>query len=275
MLESKVYKPHSIQEIQGILKGIKNVVPIAGATTFSIGNDEKMLKMGNELLMLNSVPGLKQMKRSDRYIDFGSCVTLDEILSRRNKHVPPVLYDALSMAANMAIRGLATIGGNLAMKNPFAASFLPMLALDAQCEVCDGKEIVWQTVSKYINEVQKSEEIGTRVLLRIRVRDDEWTHHVYKKIKNGQYVDKIPIFLFLAKVQKNVISEVRLLFADEHLIRAKEADNLLLGRSLPISKDERESIIFKMHDIFPNDEFSSNFTEKCFFNILEKSLYKM
>lgn len=275
MEESRVYRAHSIQEIQHILREVKNIVPVAGGTTFSVYADDRRLNIGDEILALNSTPQLRIMNKSDRYIDFGSCVTLDEILNRGRRHVPSVLYDALDRAGNMAIRGVATIGGNFAMKNPFTASFLPLLALDAQCEVCNGREVFWQPASKYINESAQEEGMGNKVLLRIRVKDDEWTYQVYKKIKNGQYINKIPIFLFLIKAQKNVISEVRLLFADEHLIRAKEADNLLLGRSLPISKEEIVSIILQMHEIFPKTEFSSLFVEKCFFNMLEKSLYKM
>ena len=107
------------------------------------------------------------------------------------------------------------------------------------------------------------------------MKDEEWTHHVYKKIKNGQYMDEIPIFLFLVKVQKNVIVDVRLLFADKNLIREKEFDNLLLGRTIPISKEDIKSIVGEANKIFDSEQFSNSFNKRCFFNLIEKSLYKM
>ena len=273
MEESKIYRAHSIQELQHILKASNNVVPVAGGTSFSINNDDANIKIPSEIVALNSIPQLHILHKSDRYIDFGSCVSLDEIIARGRKHVPLVLYDALERAGNVAIRSVATIGGNLATKNPFIASFLPLFALDAQCEICTKKEIFWMPISKYLQEEQKEE--SCKVILRIRVKDDEWTYQAYKKIKNGQYMDEIPIFLFLAKVQKNTILDVRLLFADKVLIRNKEFDNLLLGRALPISKEELKNIMTQAESTFSPDSFSSLFNRKCFFNLLEKNLYNM
>lgn len=272
MAESRVYKAHSIQEIQKILKASQTAIPVSAGTSFSINSEDKCLSIGDEILALNSVPELKILNKSDRYIDFGSCVTLDEIILRGKRHVPAVLYEALTRAGNVAIRGLATIGGNLAMKNPFTASFLPLLALDAQCEVCTKHEIFWQPSSKYL--IDNSLEEKT-VLTRIRIRDEEWTHYVYKKIKNGQYMDNIPVFLFLAKVQKNTISDAQFLFADKGLVRAKEFDSLVVGRTLPISKENIADISHKAHTIFSSELFSNLFNKKCFFNLIEKTLYDL
>ena len=272
MAESRVYRAHNIQEIQKILKASQNAIPISGATSFSVNGEDKYLNIGDEILALNAVPELKTLHKSDRYIDFGSCVTLDEIILRGKKHVPAVLYEALTRAGNVAIRGVATIGGNLAMKNPFTASFLPLLALDAQCEVCTGHEIFWLASSKYLIDDSIDERA---VLTRIRIRDEEWTHYVYKKIKNGQYIDEIPIFVFLAKIQKNTISDAQFLFVDKCLVRAKEFDNIVVGRSLPISKEHIAEISDKAHALFPAELFSSVFNKKCFFNLIEKTLYDL
>lgn len=271
MEENKVYKAKSIQELQHILKTIKDVVPVGGGTIFSSNNDENEINIGKNIIALNSIPQLHQIHKTDRYIDFGSCVTLEEILSRGKKHVPSILYDALEKTANMAIRSIATIGGNIALKNPFAASYIPLIALDAQCEVCTAKDILWMPFSKYVSEARD----GSSVIVRIRIKDDEWSYYRYKKVKNGAYMDEIPIFLFLAKLQKNILLDVRILFADKNLIREKEFDNLLLGRSLPLKKEDIEYILNQAKTIFKKEKFSSPFNEKCFFNLLEKSLYKL
>lgn len=271
MEENKVYKAKSIQELQHILKTIKNIIPVAGGTIFSSSNDEDEITINESIIALNSVPQLRQIHKTDRYIDFGSCVTLDEILSRGRKHVPSILYDALEKTANMAIRSVATIGGNLALKNPFAASYIPLIALDAQCEICTEKELFWMPVSKYVIDSKENNSIITR----IRIKDDEWSYYRYKKIKNGHYMDGIPIFLFLTKQQKNILLDIRLLFADKDLIRKKEFDNLLLGRTLPLKKEDIEYLLNQAKIIFKKEEFSSSFNERCFFNLLEKSLYKL
>ena len=271
MEENKIYKAKSIQELQHILKTVKNVIPVAGGTIFSSSNDESEINIGQNIVALNSIPQLNQIHKTDRYIDFGSCITLDEILSRGRKHVPSILYDALEKTANMAIRSIATIGGNLALKNPFAASYIPLIALDAQCEICTEKELFWMPVSKYVSDSKDNNSVITR----IRIKDDEWSYYRYKKTKDGQYMDEIPIFLFLTKLQKNTLLDVRLLFADKSLIREKEFDNLLLGRTIPLKKEDIEYILDQGRSIFNKDKFSSAFNFRCFFNLLEKSLYKI
>ena len=179
----------------------------------------------------------------------------------------------MEKTANVAIRSVATIGGNLALKNPFVASYIPLIALDAQCEICTEKEIFWMPVSKYISEDNNSEL--NSVITRIRIKDYDWSYYRYKKIKNGQYMDEIPIFLFLTKIQKNFLFDVRLLFADKNLIREKEFDNLLIGRTLPLPKEDIEYILDQAKAIFKEEMFSSAFNKRCFFNLLEKSLYKL
>lgn len=271
-MEEKIYKAKSIQEVQHILKSIKSIIPVSGGTSFS-NSDDDVIKIGENILVLNTIPQLHHIHKTDRYIDFGSSVTLDEILSLGRKHIPAVLYDALEKAANVAIRSVATIGGNLALKNPFVASYIPLIALDAQCEICTEKEIFWMPVSKYISEDNNSEL--NSVITRIRIKDDDWSYYRYKKIKNGQYMDEIPIFLFLTKIQKNFLFDVRLLFADKNLIREKEFDNLLIGRTLPLPKEDIEYILDQAKAIFKEEMFSSAFNKRCFFNLLEKSLYKL
>ena len=88
-------------------------------------------------------------------------------------------------------------------------------------------------------------------------------------------MDEIPIFLFLTKIQKNFLFDVRLLFADKNLIREKEFDNLLIGRTLPLPKEDIEYILDQAKAIFKEEMFSSAFNKRCFFNLLEKSLYKL
>lgn len=272
MEENKIYRVKSLQDLQHILKTIKNVIPVAGSTIFSSSNDENEINIGENIVALNSIPQLHLIHKTDRYIDFGSCVTLEEILSRGKKHVPSILYDAIEKTANMAIRSIATIGGNLALKNPFAASYIPLIALDAQCEICTEKEIFWMPFSKYVSDTK---EINSGIITRVRIKDDEWSYYRYKKIKNGQYMDEIPIFLFLAKLQKNILFDVRLLFADKSLIREKAFDNLLLGRTLPLPKEDIDYILSQAKTIFQEEKFSSSFNKQCFFNLLEKSLYKI
>lgn len=272
MAESRVYRAHSITEIQKILRASHSAIPVSAGTSFSLNAEGRRLNIADEILALGFVQELKTLHKTDRYIDFGSCVSLDEIISRGRKHVPAVLYEALIHTGNVAIRGLATIGGNLAMRNRFSASFLPLLALDAQCEVCTERALFWLPISKYLTDDSLDERM---VLTRIRIRDEEWTHYVYKKIKNGQCMDEIPIFLFLAKVQKNIISDAQFLFADKGLLRTKEFDSLVVGRTLPISKENIKDISAKAHDIFPSDLFSNMFNKLCFFNLIEKTLYDL
>lgn len=267
------YSAKSVQEIPGLLKKVSGIKPIAGATAFLAEYTDEKMKLPERVLVLNSIPELKHINKTDRYIDFGACVTLESILSLGKKNIPSILYEALEQASNVSIRALSTIGGNIATANPLASAYLPLLALDTRLEIrtAEGTETI--PLGRYAAEEYRTKP---HVITKVRIQDETWSWSFYKRVGRKGYISETSAaFLFLIKIQKDILSGMRFMFAGKKLVRAKEFENLLLGRSLPLSEKDIKTIIAKSQTIFSKEYFGIPYHEKCFFNLLEDCLYKL
>ena len=115
------------------------------------------------------------------------------------------------------------------------------------------------------------------IILRVRVPFEEWTISYYKRLGPiGQITADTASFVFLARTQKNLLSDIKLLFGSKQLIKSKEFENLLTGKGLPIDRRSVGALMKETEDIF-NDTFSaaeiSEFQKACFLNLIEESIY--
>ncbi|AIN93747.1 FAD binding domain-containing protein [Treponema putidum] len=273
---SIIYRARHMQEMLSILKNISNVRPIGGSTGFLNYQTDEIVDLPAHVLDVNFLPELKIISKTERYFEFGAAVTLNEILDLGKKNIPPSLYYSIEKIANNSIRSLATIGGNIAAANPLAGTFLPMLALDAKLEIRTAEDIEWVPFAKYIDKSYAEKRAGQYIISRIRIPNETWTKSFYTRLGTPGYIDSdTASFLFLILVQKDILSDMRLFFASDKLVRNKEFDNLLLGRTLPISHGEVPLIMQKAKQFFTREEFSSDFHNSCFYNLLEDNLYKL
>ena len=89
-----------------------------------------------KVLAISSIPELSTIEKKERFIEFGSAVTLSRILDVGRTNMSPVLYDAIKTIASESVRNIATIGGNICSgceENGTQKSTLwgPLLALGA------------------------------------------------------------------------------------------------------------------------------------------------
>ncbi len=274
--KSDVYRARNLQEMQTILKNIPDIVPIAGATGFLNNQTDDIIDLPKHLLDINNIPELQEITKTERYFEFGAAVTLNAILDLGKKNVPPVLYSAIEKISNNSLRSLATIGGNIASGNFLAGTFLPLLALDTKLEIRNANENDWVPFTKYIDKAYSEKRDIPHVITKIRIPNESWTKNFYERLgMHGYIYGDTASFLFLIRIQKNILSEMRLLFASDKLIREKEFDNLLLGKILPLPQREIANIMEKAEQIFDVQKFGSDFHRACFFNLLEDNLYKL
>ncbi len=273
---TKLHRAKNLQEVQYILKNIADVKPIAGATGFINKQTDNIIDLPENVLDLNSLKELKLITKTERYFEFGSLVDLNSILELGQRSMSKILYDAIRKIGNHSVRNLATIGGNIATANPVAGLFLPLLALDAKLELKTATETEWVPFARYIDESFDEERNKKFVITRIRIPNETWTNSVFTRIGEDGYIGKDSAsFLFSIRLNKNILSDMRLLFASKSLIREKEFDNLLLGRSLPLSERDVVTILQKAREIFYKEKFDSEYHYTVFFNLLEDNLYRL
>ena len=154
---------------------------------------------------------------------------------------------------------------------------IPLLALDSKIEIRTRKETFWMPLIQYCDESSNILRHTPHIILRVRVPFEEWTISYYKRLGPiGHITADTASFVFLARAQKNLLSDIKLLFGSRQLIKSKEFENLLTGKGLPIDRRSVGALMKETEDIF-NDTFSaaeiSEFQKICFLNLIEESIY--
>ncbi len=272
-----IYTPKNLTELNGFIRNITGITPVAGATRIDMHNTGDYMNLPPALLLLKGLPELNTIVKRERFIEFGAAVPLHTIFERGNTHIPPVLHHAVAAAANAGIRALGTIGGNIAKADIRYSCVLPLLALDAKIELRTAQETVWMSLLRYCDAGSEELRNAPHVILRIRVPlVDEWTISYYRRLgPSGFITEDTAYFVFLGRTQKNILSDVELLFTGSELIKNREFDNLLVGRSLPIDRRAIDSLMKETRTIFESAPFISDFQKECFFNLIEACIYKL
>ena len=267
----------SMAELYTLLQNHTDITPLAGTTGLLKDCRTDRFILPESILLLKNIPELETIAKRERFIDFGAAATLNTILELGEKNVPAILYQAISLAANPGVRSLATIGGNIAQAPMQNSCLIPLLALDSKIEIRTRKETFWMPLIQYCDESSNVLRHTPHIILRVRVPFEEWTISYYKRLGPiGHITADTASFVFLARAQKNLLSDIKLLFGSKQLIKSKEFENLLTGKGLPIDRRSVGALMKETEDIF-NDTFSaaeiSEFQKICFLNLIEESIY--
>ena len=140
-LEKNIFYAKNLQEIFYSLKNIKNLKLIGGATGLET--------LPEKSLSIINIPELKKISKHERYIEFGPATSLSQILNLGERHIPKILFDALSTIANPFVRNIATIGGNIMGDFWYHTLYAPLLALDARLELKTENETTYKMEQIY------------------------------------------------------------------------------------------------------------------------------
>lgn len=271
---SMVYSAKNISDLYTLMQRDSNITPLAGATGLMKGCRGDRLVLPESIVSLKNISELEIIAKRERFIDFGAAATLNAILDLGNKNVPDILYQAISCAANPGIRSLATIGGNIAAASVKSSCLIPLLALDAKLEIRTRKETMWISLARYCDESSNVLRRTPHIILRIRVPSDEMTVSYYKRLgPMGHIAADTASFVFIARTQKNMISDAKMLFGGTHIVKNKGFDNLLSGEDFPFDRRKLADKMKQSEEMFSAVTFASDFQKECFFNLIEKCLY--
>jgi CO/xanthine dehydrogenase FAD-binding subunit len=149
------------------------------------------------------------------------------------KIVPAALRYCLESIAGPQLRNMATIGGNLCFQGGCLDGSAALMALDAQYELRNAQSARWVSASRFSCEPGLSAMNDQELMSRIRVPLDNWDYSVYKKF-SGQAA-KSKVVVFLAKTQKNMLSDIRIVYKSGSLWRDRESESILAGKRLPLN----------------------------------------
>ena len=249
------------------LKTISDLTITGGCTSF-VGKS-----LPEKTLSVRDIPELKVIDKHERYIDFGTAVTLAEIEELGEANLPPCLYKAITTISNPRVRALASLGGNICTKGFFNTLYAPLLALDARLEFQNENESLFQSISRF-------EEIPNGMLLsKIRLPIEEWEVAFFRRLGPSNSLNELSAsFVFLANSQKNQISDLRLAMAGSFKFRDTNLENKLIGAHLPLSQTTISNFLLEAEESFNNatkDEKIAPILKEQFWNLVKYSLEQL
>lgn len=194
---------------------------------------------------LRHIPELSGIEKKERYLEFGSAVTVAQMLSLGKTNIPPVLYEALESIGNHAIRNHATLGGNICARGPRHTLWSPLMALDARLEFRNSGE------TKIIPFTQFSEVPPDFILTKIRVPTDEWEVSIFRRVGPTRAITPFSsAFSFLVDTQKDIVANIRIAFTGPVVFHSRYLENKIIGSRLPLSDKFIESLVQEAEQIY-------------------------
>ena len=252
-----IYTPSSLVELFQIYDKIPSAQIIAGGTWILGTQSQKFIKLNRNALSLEKIGELKKIRRTERYIEFGSCVTLAQVLNLKASLIPSILHDAIQEIATVQVRNRATLGGNLSVKGKRMSLFPLFLILDAKIELRKTSSSRWIDFRRYINEKNLVDINENEILTRIRIPIEEWQIQKYNSIGNRMELDSnFQVNAYSCKINKDQIIDIRSVFinGESTIFRPLQTEGNIIGNKLPLTEKENKELL----EIFKKELNSNN-----------------
>jgi CO/xanthine dehydrogenase FAD-binding subunit len=235
---NQVFFPGTLTELFSAWTRYPNAVPFAGGTEILWGQGKPAVSLPSNILCLDKLDELHHITRTERYLEIGAMVKLNEIINM-GKTVPEILRQTLKGIAGPQLQNIATIGGNICHASGRMDASAPMIALDARYELRTAQGSRWVSASRF-SAVSGSLTFNPQELFtRIRIPLELWNYSIYKKFE-GPYsgIESGGVMVFLGRIQKDILIDIRTVFAGKIILRDKNSEFFLAGKRLPLDRKD-------------------------------------
>ena len=235
----KYFAPKSLTNLKKILQNNSNTKFLSGGTDLSL---EVTKKRGviEKIISLNSVKELKFIKKTKKFIEIGSGVSLYEFQNVIKSYYPD-FYNILKRYGSVQIRNVGTLAGNIATASPIGDSLPLLLSLESKIKIQTLKSIKTIPLSNFFLSYRKTKLKKKEFLYSIEIPIYKQNHFKAYKISR-RFDDDISSVCasFNFSIKKNIILKA----------------NVAYGGMSEIPK--RASIIEKAltNSVFSEDTFS-------------------
>jgi CO/xanthine dehydrogenase FAD-binding subunit len=274
-LHNQVFAPLTLQELFDFWQRFPDATPYAGGTELVRGQGGRTFVLPGNILALFRLEELRRISRTERYLEIGAAVTLDELLGL-GKIVPEILKLAVMDIATPQIRNLATIGGNLCCTGRRMDSFAAMVVLDAKFELRTASASRWIAAGRFAPGSGAPVLEKKELLTRIRIPLETWHHVSYCRIGQTRWPDAVgAVFSFIARAEKGILSEARLALAGKELVRDREIENSIVGKNLPMHRREVAVFLDRWRTRMQDDIYPDGLLGDRFLNLIEQAVLNL
>lgn len=270
---NQVFFPSSFSELFSTWSRFPNAVIYAGGTDLIWRQGRNILNLPQVILCLDKLQELHGITRTEHYIEIGSMVKLNKLIWL-GKVVPEVLCACLENISGVQLRNIATIGGNICCTTRLLDASSPFTALDAQYELRSAYSSRWVAASRFHSAEEHTVLKDQEILTRIKLPIYKWDYFTYKKfISEDLYNTKT--LVFLAKTQKNFLSDIRVIYKTKTILRNKNGESILEGKNLPLNRKTAGEFIENWNEFLVNNKEINEFSKNELINYIEQNVYNL
>ena len=240
---STVYFPDTLNEVLQLSRRNPEALIYAGGTYILSQRPGRFLSLPSIVVSIQDVEELRRVSRTERVIELGAGLTLTRILRLGDNNLPRLLYAAVRSIGPPAVRGLATLGGNLAIPGRLMTATPALALLDARMELRRPGGVRWLPVNRFHQPDGSLDLAGDEIVTRIRVPLQQWSVEVFRRFGSELSPESDPlVFCGLARISNGIIEELRLngTASGRTILRSRTMEAELVGRKIPLTPREVE-----------------------------------
>lgn len=242
MASIQYFEPTSIEEAVSLLTQYKEEAKIVAGGTDLVVDMNKYLINPKYLVSINSIPNLDYIKfEQGQGVEIGATTTVAALQeSSELKEKYPMIHQAACQFANMAVRNMATLGGNLCNAAPSAdmAPGLIAIVLGAKAKIAgpNGERII--PLEEFFVGVNKTALQTGEILVAIQVPElPNNTKCVYYKYAVKSKSDLPVVGVAVAATiepKEKIFQDIKIALSNvaPTPMRARNAEDLLKGKKI-------------------------------------------
>jgi CO/xanthine dehydrogenase FAD-binding subunit len=268
--KNQVFFPVSYQELFGNWTRFPDAVPYAGGSSILARQGNNLLTLPDVILCLDKIAELHSITRTEQNLEIGAKVTLNRII-RLGKIVPEILVTCLKNIAGVQLRNIATIGGNICCKGRLYDLSAALTALDAQYELRSAGSTRWVSAARFHSDDKTALE-KQELLTRVRLPLHTWDYSIYKKFF-PEDIHNSEVLVFLARAQKNILTDIRVVYKTHTILRNKNSEDLLNGKLLPLHRKTALDFVENWNHFLTGRPDVSEFSKHALLNSIEENVF--
>jgi CO/xanthine dehydrogenase FAD-binding subunit len=232
----------------------------------------KLFFLPETALVLDNIGELRKIDRTERYLEIGSMVALNSITTL-GKIIPEALMLAIKSTTTYLLRNLTTIGNCICKQSTPEPVVAALVALDSRYELKTSSQSYWVPASQFSAFHQGNMLKPQECLTRIRIPLESWDYTLCRDFSAKESGDNGNEFaVFLAKIQKNILADIRFIFSGTTILRDKNSELELIGSKLPLDKKNTENFITIWRNHLSAIEGRSEFQKSKLLNFIEQAI---
>lgn len=246
----RIFLPGNLHELLAMYRQNPTALLWAGGTAIGgLRRHDPHYAGARKIISLSMVQEISGVSRTERYLEIGAGVSYNRILQVGQHVLPPALGQALLMLRPLALRNIATIGGNVAVKGIRLNLYPVLLLLDARVELRREGRSRWISIQRLFDRAGKTTRENGEVITRFRIPFEEWDLNYFRQT-GSPLRDQRTALLFCSagRISKGTISDLRCVFGTYSplIIRNRELEALLTGKKVPLGRKDREEAVGMM-----------------------------